>query len=86
MAVFSRVLLTPELPAPANAILVALPDRTLHRVAFGKTQLEHGKESFEYSMHFTQRLRGGYRIAQAEVATHNHFVLDRGGKVLERPR
>ena len=54
------------------------------RVAFGKTQLEHGKTWFEYSMFFRNRLRGTYRIAQAEVATHNHFALDRGGKVFGR--
>lgn len=51
------------------------------RVAFGKTQLQHGKAWFEYSMLFRKRLRGEYRIAQAEIATHNHFVLDRGGRV-----
>lgn len=54
------------------------------RVAFGKTQLEHGKTWFEYSMVFKSRLNGLCRITHAEVATHNHFSLDRGGKVFNR--
>ena len=45
------------------------------RVAFGKTQLERGLEWFEYSMLFTTRFEGSYRIAFTNVATHNHFCL-----------
>lgn len=54
------------------------------RVAFGKTQLERGLKWFEYSMFFRERFRTPLTIAFAEVATHNHFVLDRGGKVFNR--
>ncbi|WP_409472456.1 BREX-2 system adenine-specific DNA-methyltransferase PglX [Streptomyces sp. HC307] len=53
------------------------------RVAYGKTQLERGLEWFEYSMFFAHRY-GGLTLAFACVATHNHFVLDRGGKVFNR--
>jgi hypothetical protein len=53
------------------------PYRTLlrGRVAFGKTQLEHGLKWFEYSMLFAERFRGPLLIVYANVATHNHFVL-----------
>ncbi len=54
------------------------------RVAFGKSQIEHGRAWFEYSMFFSGRYRIPLSIAFAFVATHNHFVLDRGGKVFNR--
>lgn len=54
------------------------------RVAYGLSQLEHGLTWFEYSMFFTNRYRVPLSITFAFVATHNHFVLDRGGKVFNR--
>jgi hypothetical protein len=51
------------------------------RVAYGRTQIERGLAWYEYSMFFDQRFRKAFSIAFAEVATHNHFVLDRGGTV-----
>ncbi len=40
---------------------------------------------FEYSsMFFPDRFQGHGRITFAFVATHNHFVLDRGGKVFKQ--
>ncbi|MCY0946176.1 BREX-2 system adenine-specific DNA-methyltransferase PglX [Streptomyces antarcticus] len=54
------------------------------RVAFGKTQIERGLTWFEYSMFFTERYRTPLSITFAEVATHNHFALDRGGKVFKQ--
>jgi type I restriction-modification system DNA methylase subunit len=45
------------------------------RVAFGKTQLEHGKAWYEYSMFFRNRLRV-HSLVFSDLATHNHFVLD----------
>lgn len=54
------------------------------RVAFGKTQLERKLAWFEYSMFFASRYRKPLSIAFAFVATHNQFVLDRGGKVFNR--
>ena len=38
----------------------------------------------EYSMFFRNRFRIALSIAFAFVATHNHFVLDRGGKVFKQ--
>lgn len=53
------------------------------RSAYGQSQLERGLKWFEYSMFFAHRY-GGLTLAFACVATHNHFVLDRGGKVFNR--
>lgn len=54
------------------------------RVAFGKSQVEHGKRWFEYSMFFANRYRIPLSIAFAFKASHNHFVLDVGGKVFKQ--
>ncbi len=54
------------------------------RVAYGKTQLERKLTWFEYSMFFTNRFRVPLSISWAGVSTHNHFVLDRGGKAFNR--
>ncbi|MEU3093261.1 BREX-2 system adenine-specific DNA-methyltransferase PglX [Streptomyces sp. NPDC006967] len=54
------------------------------RVAYGETQLERGLAWFEYSMFFSKRYRRPLSITYGEVATHNHFVLDRGSKVFNR--
>ncbi len=54
------------------------------RVAYGLTQLQRGLEWFEYSMLFSDRFRTPLSIPYAEVATHNHFCLDRGGKVFKQ--
>jgi hypothetical protein len=54
------------------------------RVAYGYTQLERRLEWFEYSMFFRRRYQIPLSITFAFVATHNHFVLDRGGKVFNR--
>jgi hypothetical protein len=58
--------------------------RLSDRVAYGLTHLERGLEWYEYSMFFRDRFRTPLSIAFAFVATHNHFVLDRGGKVFNR--
>ena len=39
---------------------------------------------YEYSMFYHERFRTPLSIAFAFVATHNHFVLDRGGKVFKQ--
>jgi hypothetical protein len=54
------------------------------RVAFGLTQTGRGLEWFEYSMFFKKRFALPLTISFAEIATHNHFVLDRGGKVFKQ--
>ncbi|MFE4915284.1 BREX-2 system adenine-specific DNA-methyltransferase PglX [Streptomyces sp. NPDC056652] len=54
------------------------------RVAYGETQIERGLLWFEYSMFFPVRYRAPMVLSFAFVATHNHFVLDRGQKVFNR--
>ncbi|RSO48375.1 BREX-2 system adenine-specific DNA-methyltransferase PglX [Streptomyces sp. WAC 06725] len=55
-----------------------------HRVAFGKTQLDRGLTWYEYSMFFRGRYSTPLSIAMAIVSTHNHFALDRGGKIFKQ--
>ncbi|MBL9101053.1 MAG: BREX-2 system adenine-specific DNA-methyltransferase PglX [Myxococcales bacterium] len=50
----------------------------------GKTKIEGGLKWYEYGRLTTNKLRTPYSIAYAEVATHNHFILDRGGKVFKQ--
>ena len=54
------------------------------RVAYGHSQSERGLTWYEYSMFFTRRHSVPRTITFGEVATHNHFVLDRGGKIFNR--
>ncbi len=67
-------------PSPATQRIL-WPFRTglSLRIAFGKTQLERGLEWYGYSMFFQRRFGRSLTIAFAEVATHNHFLFDRGG-------
>ncbi|GKT17160.1 BREX-2 system adenine-specific DNA-methyltransferase PglX [Acidovorax sp. SUPP2522] len=52
---------------------------------FGKqTKVEAGLKWWEYGRLTASKLREPFSIAFAFVATHNHFVLDRGGKVFNR--
>jgi len=69
-----------------GTIRLLWPFRTTlsERVAYGNTQLERGLRWFEYSMFFSKRFARPLSITFAFVATHNHFVLDRGGKVFNR--
>ena len=58
--------------------------RLVQRVAYGQSQLERGLLWHEYSMFFRERFRNPLSITLAFVATHNHFVLDRGHKVFKQ--
>lgn len=50
----------------------------------GKTKVEAGLRWYEFGRLTSDKLRTPLSIAFAEVATHNHFVLDRGGKVFKQ--
>jgi hypothetical protein len=50
----------------------------------GQTKVDAGLRWFEYGRLTASKLRTPLSIAFAEVASHNHFVLDRGGKVFNR--
>ncbi|MFG2682947.1 BREX-2 system adenine-specific DNA-methyltransferase PglX [Streptomyces sp. NPDC048392] len=63
------------------------PSRTTiaNNVLFGrKTKLEGGLKWSEYGRLTSSKLRTKLSITYGEVATHNHFVLDRGGKVFKQ--
>jgi hypothetical protein len=62
------------------------PNRTILRirVAYGQTQVERGLTWFEYSMFFRKRFKSPFIISFAFKASHNHFTLDRGGKVFKQ--
>ena len=51
---------------------------------FGQTPEQRGLQWFEHSMFFPGRWKAKKVLALAEVATHNHFVLDFGGKVFKQ--
>ena len=54
------------------------------RSDFGNYIEDRGLLWFEHSMFFPDRFLTLMGISFAEVATHNHFVLDRGGKVFKQ--
>lgn len=59
--------------------------RTLRSgLTFGKTREERGMAWHEHIMLSWERTEASYLLSFAFVATHNHFVLDRGGKVFNR--
>jgi len=70
----------------ATAKAAFWPWRTLLRsgLAFGQTREDKGIQWWEYILPNMKRLRANRLIAFAFVATHNHFVLDRGGKVFKQ--
>jgi hypothetical protein len=54
------------------------------RKAFGVPVEEKGIPWWALREVYAQRMKTPFTIAFAEVATHNHFVLDRGGKVFKQ--
>ncbi|KAF4405361.1 BREX-2 system adenine-specific DNA-methyltransferase PglX [Streptomyces lycii] len=53
-------------------------------LTFGKTREDRGMSWHEHIMLSWGRTKANALISFAFVATHNHFVLDRGGKVFNR--
>ena len=81
---YSSQTLAAEVVDSVLKLLWPLRSGLSRRVAYGHTQIERGLEWFEYSMFFTKRFQRPLSITFAFVATHNHFVLDRGGKVFKQ--
>ncbi|MHD0278626.1 BREX-2 system adenine-specific DNA-methyltransferase PglX [Rhodococcus aetherivorans] len=54
------------------------------RKRFGTPMIERGLTWYEWQELYTAKIRVPLSITFAFVATHNHFVLDRGGKVFNR--
>jgi hypothetical protein len=74
----------PTLPTAMAYTLWPLRSNLRKRRDFGNFVEDRGLRWFEHSMFFPDRFRQKFGIAFAFVATHNHFVLDRGGKVFNR--
>jgi hypothetical protein len=55
-----------------------------NRKMFGKHPIDYGMQWYELIYLAGDRLLSDWLISFAFVATHNHFVLDRGGKVFNR--
>lgn len=71
---------------PASLEVFLWPHRSLlrSRLYFGETNEERGLTWWEYSIFFPQRFAATHLIGFAFVATHNHFVLDRGERVFKQ--
>lgn len=54
------------------------------RKRFGTPMVDRGLPWYEFQELYTEKLKTPNSITFAFVATHNHFVLDRGGKVFNR--
>lgn len=54
------------------------------RKRFGVPMLERGLTWYEWQELYPAKLQTPLTITWGEVATHNHFVLDRGGKVFKQ--
>lgn len=77
----------PDDPSAAVALHLELwPWRTLlaARATFQGNMADAGLGWWEYMQFTTRTYTTPLGIAFAEVATHNHFVLDRGGKVFKQ--
>ncbi|AWL38680.1 MULTISPECIES: BREX-2 system adenine-specific DNA-methyltransferase PglX [unclassified Streptomyces] len=58
--------------------------RLRKRLYFGRVPEDRGLRWFDLGMFFAERHRSSLSITFPAVATHAHFVLDRGGKVFNR--
>ncbi|WP_437960322.1 BREX-2 system adenine-specific DNA-methyltransferase PglX [Sorangium sp. So ce119] len=54
------------------------------RRRFGTPMLERGLTWYEWQELYVEKLRTESTITWGEVSTHNHFALDRGGKVFKQ--
>ncbi|MFD0821636.1 BREX-2 system adenine-specific DNA-methyltransferase PglX [Micromonospora zhanjiangensis] len=54
------------------------------RRIFGRSMKQSGRHWYEHLENYKDRLKNPLSISFVFVATHNHFALDRGGKVFNR--
>jgi hypothetical protein len=64
--------------------LVAYRSSLNKRKRFGLPMVDRGLAWYEWQELYRSKLTSPLSIAFAEVATHNHFVLDHGGKIFNR--
>ena len=81
---YDKKKLNPKPMASVLQFLWPLRANLWNRTWFRKTQRERGMTWYEYGHVSTNKFRIPLSIAFAFVATHNHFVLDRGGKVFKQ--
>ena len=72
------------LPDPLQCWLWPYRSLLSGRTVFGKSLADNGKFWYEHLEHYVSKLRTPLSIPYGEITTHNHFVLDRGGKVFNR--
>jgi hypothetical protein len=87
VALFPYDQLFRPIPGESDVLAVLWPWRTVlanNKLFGGKTKVEGGLKWYEFGRLTSSKLRTPLTITFAEVATHNHFVLDRGGKVFNR--
>ena len=72
--------------AVSDLIRILWPCKTTvsQRRRFGTPMLLKGAKWYEWQELYDDKLRTPFTIVFAFVATHNHFILDRGGKVFNR--
>ena len=73
--------------SPGDGFFRALwPVRTIlaSRIDYKQTLTERGLRWFDHSMFFAKRFRIPLSITYAFKTSHNHFVLDHGGKVFKQ--
>ncbi|MGW6954730.1 BREX-2 system adenine-specific DNA-methyltransferase PglX [Streptomyces chartreusis] len=73
-----------DLGAGAMNHLWTYRTRLRKRLYFGRVPEDRGLRWFDLGMLFAERHRSSLSITFPAVATHAHFVLDRGGKVFNR--
>lgn len=74
----------PDLEESGRKFLWPWKPRLRKRLWFQKTQDDRNLAWFEYGHISWDKFRTPLAIPFGEVASHNHFVLDRGGKVFNR--
>ena len=65
-------------------LLARFKSRLSRRKRFGTPMVERGFAWYEWQELYAEKLKTPLTITFAFVATHNHFVLDRGGKIFNR--
>jgi hypothetical protein len=70
-----------ELPMKTHRRLWSYRRLLQGRSVFGKSMEVMGRPWYELLEHYRSKFNSPYSIAFGEIATHNHFVLDRGGKL-----
>lgn len=73
-----------DLEHPALRLLWLTKTNLANNYLFGQeTKVEAGLKWYEFGRLTSHKLRTPLSICWGEVATHNHFALDRGGKVFK---